>query len=154
MKRVFAVLLAACAVAMLAACGGGNNATNAPTDNRAHDGHGHGDEHGEAHKIGEKQIGDYMVEVARVESKETKEGIYEIKVTKDGKSVKDVPVDAWIGDKDGKHITEPAGGEWMEEEGLYDCHVRMPEKLDGARLWVQLRTAAPFPKGDFDVDHD
>jgi hypothetical protein len=146
--------MAAVAVVALAACGGGNNAANgnAPANDDDH-GHGHGDEHGEAHEIGEKKIGDYDVHVARVEGESKTEAVYEIKVMKGSEAAKGKTVDVWIGDKDGNAKAPIAKGEWMEEEGLYDCHVELPADLKDMRLWVKIREGDLKP-ADFDIDHD
>ena len=154
MKRVLTVLLAACAVFTLVACGGGNNATNAGnTGNHEGHGHGHGDEHGEAHELGEKKVGDYELHVAQVESDSKTEAIFEVKVMKDGKSVKDVPVDVWIGNAEGKELAKVAKGEWAEDEGLFDCHVDLPADMKGARLWVKIRQG-DLKAVDFELDKD
>jgi hypothetical protein len=157
MKRVMTVLLAACAVFTLAACGGGNNAANGGgnTGNHAGHNHGHGDEHGNVHELGEKKVGDYELHVGQVESDSKTEAIFEVKVMKDGKAVKDVPVDVWIGDSAGKELAPVAKGEWMEEEQLFDCHATLPTDMKDARLWVRIRpTGVKLDAVDFELDKD
>jgi hypothetical protein len=144
MKRAGTVIVAALMIALLGACGSGNTANgNAGNAGKAdnHAGHGHGDEHGEAHELGEKKVGAYELHVSRVEHDSKTEGVFEIKVMKDGKSVKDAPVDVWVGDATGKELSPVAKGEWMDDEGLFDCHVTLPADTSGARLWVRLRPA-------------
>jgi hypothetical protein len=156
--RLLTVLLAMCAALMFGACGGGNNAANGGgNDSHSHadDGHGHGDEHGEAHELGEKKVGDYELHVGQVESDSKTEGIFEVKVMKDGKAVKDVPVEVWIGNSAGKELAPVAKGEWMEEEQLFDCHATLPTDMKDARLWVRIRPAnTKLDPVDFELDKD
>ncbi|MBK8207588.1 MAG: hypothetical protein IPK87_12495 [Planctomycetes bacterium] len=155
MRKLMLLILAVASLAM-AACGGGNttNAGNSPTNSGGH-GHGHGDEHGEAHDLGKKKSGDYEVQVGQVESDSKTEGVFEIKVMKDGKVVKDVPAEAWIGNSAGKELSPVAKGEWMEDEQLLDCHITLPADLKEARLWVRIRpTGVKLDPIDFELDHD
>ncbi|MCC7509282.1 MAG: hypothetical protein IT464_07890 [Planctomycetes bacterium] len=156
MRKLMLLILAVASLAM-AACGGGNT-TNGPAGNApANDGHshGHGDEHGKAHDLGKKKSGDYEVQVGQVESDSKTEGVFEIKVMKDGKVVKDVPAEAWIGNSAGKELSPVAKGEWMEDEQLLDCHVALPADMKEARLWVRIRpTGVKLDPVDFELDKD
>lgn len=86
-KAMLGMTLAATVV--LAACGGGNttNAGNVAVNGQ---GNGHGDEHGTVHPMGKKALGEgYEAEVGHVESDSKTELVFEVKVLKDGKDVKD-----------------------------------------------------------------
>jgi hypothetical protein len=153
MKRVLTVLLAACAVLMFAACGGGNNATNAG-NTKANDGHDH-DEHGEVHDMGEKDLGDgYKVKVGHVEAEGTSEAVFEVDVQSGVAAVKDATVSVWIGDAAGKELSPVGTGEWMADENLYDCHVAMPKDAKDAKLWVRVRHGGKDMKTSYDIPKD
>jgi hypothetical protein len=160
MRNLFTLMLVAVTVLALAACGGNSgNATNSGNHDHDHDhehGHGHGDEHGEAHSLGEKDLdGGYHVHAAVVgELHDAKEGVFEVKVTKDDKPAKGAMVTAWIVDTDGKESGH-ATGEWNEKESFYDCHVALAkEPGEGAKLVVRVMHEGTDAKATFNLPHD
>ncbi len=152
-KAMLGMTLAATVV--LAACGGGNttNAGNVAVNGQ---GNGHGDEHGTVHPMGKKALGEgYEAEVGHVESDSKTELVFEVKVLKDGKDVKDAQVKVWLGDKDGKELSPVANGEWMADEGLFDAHTAVPPTgADGLVLWVRVMHGGKDVKASFDIPKD
>lgn len=152
-------LMAAGAIAMfmLAGCGGGDNHGHG-NDGHSHNssgGHDHGD-HGEAHAMGEHTFeGGYLVKVALLgEAEAGKEAAFEVALHKDGKADRGIPLLVWVGDKEGSIVSNVTGGEWMDDESLWDCHINMPEKLDGMMLWVRLRHDGKDQKHAFALPKD
>ncbi|MCZ7607379.1 MAG: hypothetical protein M5U25_15180 [Planctomycetota bacterium] len=153
MKRIATLCLVLVASLALAACGGGANNTggssNAPANKACGGDHGH-DHEGEAEKLGTAEKDGYKISASHIgEMEPGKEAILEISVEKDGKAVPDAQISAWIIDTSEKGLSERGSGEWVADENLYDCHLKMPADVPkGAKVRIRVR------HGDKDVTVD
>lgn len=155
MKRIATLCLVLVASLALAACGGGANNTggssNAPANKACGGDHDHGHDHeGEAEKLGTAEKDGYKISASHIgEMEPGKEAILEISVEKDGKAVPDAQISAWIIDTSEKGLSERGSGEWVADENLYDCHLKMPADVPkGAKVRIRVR------HGDKDVTVD
>ncbi len=157
MRKLFGLMLMGAMALVLAGCGGdAHNHNSTGGHDHDHGKDGHGDEHGETHELGEKELKDgYHVHVALVGDMHDKgEGIFEVKVMKDDKPAKGATVTAWITHA-GKSDPPRAVGEWSEAEGYYDCHVIKDKELpEGAKLHVRVLHEKTDQTATFDLPHD
>lgn len=143
MRTCFFLMLAMLAGLSFAGCGDDHSHDNNDDHHHEDDGNEHGHDHeGEHHDLGHMEhAGGWEIHAGHIgELEHGHEGIFEVKVTRNGKAVPGARVNAWIVDAEGKGLTPRAGGEWMADEGLFDCHLTMPEETPGdAFLMVRIR---------------
>lgn len=134
---------------VVAACGHDHNGNDHSHSNEDdHDEHGHSHE-GIRHAMGQVDLGDgYRLEVTHIGDVEAgKEAMFEVVVKKDGNTIKDANVTCQVIREDGSDVTVSASADWVEAEGLYDGHIKMPAALpEDAHLKVRVRHNDGFDK--------
>lgn len=143
MKRANRTLAA---TAILAAAMSVNGFAAAPAPAPTDKDHKHEEPTGPKHELGSQEIAGVTVKVTQIGAiKPGKEAAFVLVLT--GAKEKPKAIRAWVG----AETPGEGGKEQAEDEGKeYHAHVEVPEKLpEGAKLWIELETAAGRKVGSF-----
>ena len=162
MNRLMVLMMFAAAFAFAACGGGANNASGGNAGNTAGSGNGAGQTNedgghhheGEEHDLGKRTKDDWSYSAKQIGDPEGGgELVFEVQLQKGGENVKDATIATWVGDDSGKELSPRGSGAWVEDEGLYDCHVGMPKEIPATmKFWVEVKHGGSVVfKDSFDV---
>ncbi|MCA8916532.1 MAG: hypothetical protein KDB90_14090 [Planctomycetes bacterium] len=160
MNRLMVLMMFAASFAFAACGGGANNAGggNAANTGGNEAGHSHEDgghhHEGEEHDLGHRTKDDWHYGAKQIGDPEAGgELVFEVHLQKGGENVKDATIATWVGDDSGKELSPRGSGAWVEDEGVYDCHVGMPKDIPAKmKFWVEVKHGGSVVfKDSFDV---